>query len=62
MVHIPGGVFEVVQYGSGETLLMLPGPGALKTFERLTPFLVQNRYRCLILGGLRDDRGSPGKD
>lgn len=59
MVHIPGGVFEVVEYGSGETLLMLPGPGGLKTFERLTSLLVQNRYRCVVLGGLRDDRGNP---
>jgi pimeloyl-ACP methyl ester carboxylesterase len=59
MVQIPDGVFEVVEYGSGETLLMLPGPGGLKTFERLTPLLVQNRCRCLILGGLRDDRGNP---
>jgi 3-oxoadipate enol-lactonase len=58
-VQIAGGAFEVVEYGSGETLLMLPGPGGLKTFERLTPLLVRNGYRCFIVGGLRNDRGDP---
>src|SRR5688572_9116936 len=58
-VQLSASAFEVIEYGSGETLLMLPGPGGLKTFERLTPLLVRNGYRCVIVGGLRDARGNP---
>jgi pimeloyl-ACP methyl ester carboxylesterase len=58
-VQISGSAFDVIEYGSGETLLMLPGPGGLKTFERLTPLLVRGGYRCVIVGDLRDARGNP---